>query len=325
MKALRVIDPGPFTTIQDRGRFGLRHFGIPPCGMLDPWSGTLANILVGNEPDAAVLEWTFLGGRLEALGEFDMAITGGHMPLSINGVHRELWISHRVHRGDCIELGAAQSGCRTYLALTGGIDVPLVMGSRSTHITAKMGGYNGRILAKEDLLFRGVGSFLDQPRVIPKEWIPRYDSEILLRVILGPQESYFGKGRHTFFSKPFTVSPQSNRMGYRLQDFSVRHKRNKPQSIISEPILPGTVQVPEDGNPIILLVEQTVGGYSKIAVVISADIPRLAQAVPGNTIRFEKVTLQEAHRIHREKAKQCEDLISKFPKNTIWEEELLMY
>ena len=317
MKALRVVKSGPFTTVQDRGRFGYRQFGIPPCGMMDPWAGILANVLVGNEPDAAVLEWTFQGGRLEALDEFDIALTGGDMELQVNGIRRQSWASHRVHRGDDIELGEARDGCRAYLAVSGGIDVPLVMGSRSTHIAAKMGGYEGRTLAKEDLLSRGDATLLNGPRTLPEEWIPKYGKEVVLRAIAGPQESCFGRGVRIFFRKTFSVSPMSNRMGYRLQGPTVQRRRGGLQGIISEAILPGAVQIPEDGQPIVLFSEQTAGGYAKIATVISVDIPRLAQAIPGNEIRFEQVTLKEAHRIRREMKDKLRELTSSILKEGV--------
>ncbi len=309
MKVLRIIEPGPFTTVQDRGRFGFRQFGIPPCGIMDHWAGILANLLVGTPPDAAVLEWTFMGGRLEALDEFDLAVTGGNMALRINGVPRKSWESHRVHRGEIIELGKVENGCRTYLAITGGIDVPILMGSRSTHIAARMGGYEGRILARNDELSRGQGSPLKQSRAIPKEYIPDYGSEILLRVVSGPQSDYFGKGKKAFLREVFTVTSQSNRMGCRLQGPSIHRRRGRPQSIISESVLPGVIQVPEDGQAIVLFSEQTVGGYAKIATVISADIPVLAQSIPDTRIRFEEISLKEAHSIYRKQADRLRSLM----------------
>ncbi|MDD9302963.1 MAG: biotin-dependent carboxyltransferase family protein [Desulfobacter sp.] len=301
MKALKIIAPGPFTTVQDRGRFGFQQFGVPPCGMLDKEAGDLANLLVGNDPDAAVLEFTFSGGQMEALDEFDISVTGGDMGLSINQNPCPVWTSHHVRPGDMIQLGLVNTGCRTYLALTGGIDVPVVMNSRSSYIGAKFGGFKGRILAPGDVLERGEGRQLAFSRTIPETLVPRYPSKITLRAVPGPQETYFDSGMETFFTQPFTVTPQSNRMGYRLDGAKVCRKKNMPQSIISEPSLPGGVQIPADGQPIILLAEQTVGGYAKIATVISSDLPRLAQAVPGNQIRFEPVSLEQAHDIYREK------------------------
>lgn len=306
MNALKINMPGPFTTVQDRGRFGFQSLGVPPCGTADKWAGDIANLLVGNAPEAAVLEFTFMGGHMEALDTFCIAVTGGDMGLTINGVVCDAWATHQVQPGDMIRLGAVESGCRTYLALTGGIDVPNVMGSRATYTGAGFGGLDGRILAAGDILNRGQGSLPERPRAIPREWIPGYPSQIILRAIPGPQDAFFETA--TFFNQTFTVTDKANRMGYRLSGEPVERKPDKPKSIISEPSLPGGIQVPEDGQPIILLAEQTVGGYAKIATVISTDLPRLAQAVPGNQIRFQAVTLDQAHDIYRQQATRFRDL-----------------
>jgi antagonist of KipI len=308
VKALKIIEPGPFTTVQDHGRFGFQQFGVPPCGMLDRWAGDMANLLVDNPPGAAVLEFTFLGSQMEALDEFDLALTGATMDLTINGTPRANWTSHRVRPKDIIQLGPVTTGCRTYLAVTGGVDVPLVMNSRSSYIGARIGGYKGRLLVRNDILDRGKKEMLNLPRAIPENWIPQYRSDIRLRAIPGPQDRFFDKGMDTFFNGVFTVTPNANRMGYRLQGPAIRQKKGMPKSIISEPSLPGGVQIPEDGQPIVLLAEQTTGGYAKIATVISPDLSRLAQAVPGNRIRFEAVSLKQAHRIYRDQIKQFTEL-----------------
>ena len=300
MKALKIISPGPFTTVQDRGRFGFQQFGVPPCGMLDRHAGDIANLLVGNDPDAAVLEFTFMGGQMEALDTFCLAVTGADMGMTINGTPCAAWTTHTVSPGDKVHLGAVETGCRAYLAVTGGIEVPMVMGSRSTYTGAKIGGAGGGIIKAGDTLSRGEGSILSSPNTCPEDLIPEYSSDIVLRAIPGPQDNYFDLD--TFFDVPFTVTDKANRMGYRLQGEAVTRKPGMPKSIISEPSLPGGVQVPEDGQPIILLAEQTVGGYAKAATVISSDIPRLAQAVPGNRIRFEAVSLEMAHSIYRQQA-----------------------
>jgi len=276
--------------------------------MLDKQAGRLANLLVGNDPDAAVLEFTFMGGRMEALDEFLLAVAGGDMGLAINDRSCENWVSHQVRPGDKIAMGGAARGCRTYLALSGGIDVPLVMGSRSTYTGAKMGGYQGRMLVPGDLIKRGQGDALDSPRRIPGNWIPSYPEDIVLRAIPGPQDNYFDHGMDSFFNSVFTVTDKANRMGYRLMGPGVERKPGMPQSIISEPSLPGGVQIPEDGQPIILLAEQTVGGYAKIATVISPDLDRLAQAVPGNRVRFKAVTLERAHEIYREEERRFKEI-----------------
>ena len=291
----KVLVPGPYTTVQDQGRYGFQQFGIPPTGALDQFSFRVANMLVGNPEDAAVLETTIMGPRLEVLAEADIAVTGAEVSISVNDQPAEGWTFYRVRPGDVVNVGQVKRGCRAYVAVTGGIDVPVVMGSRSCYVGGKIGGYQGRILAKDDVLPRGEGTPLIKPHKMPKEFIPSYPSEILLRAVPGPQDDFFDQGLVTFFESEFTVSSNANRMGYRLEGPQITFKEGVPQSIISEPSLPGGVQIPPDGQAIILLVEQTVGGYTKVATVISTDIPRVAQAKPGDRIRFEKIDLETAH------------------------------
>lgn len=308
MNALKVINPGPYTSVQDLGRFGFQQFGVPPCGMLDKWAGRLANLLAGNDEGAAVLEFTFMGAVMEAKDELVLAVAGADMGLTINGTSCRNWAAHNVRPGDRIAMGAAESGCRAYMALSGGLDVPNIMGSRSTYIGAKIGGFGGRVLAAGDMIWRRGGNPPEILRELPEQWIPRYGDEIVLRAVPGPQDDYFERGMETFFTASFTVTDKANRMGYRLRGPEVKRGEGMPKSIISEPSLPGGVQIPEDGQPIVLLAEQTVGGYAKIATVISPDLDRLAQAVPGNRIRFEPVTLARAHGIYREQAERFESV-----------------
>jgi antagonist of KipI len=295
MEVFKIVVPGPYTTVQDKGRFGYQQFGIPPTGALDRFAYRVANMLVGNAEDAAVLETTVMGPRMEVLAETDVAVTGGEAVITLNNQNVERWCSFRVKPGDVLSVGHVKSGCRSYVAITGGIGVPLVMGSRSCYVGAKIGGHEGRILAKGDILKRAEGRLLASHRQMPKALIPVYSSEVCLRAVPGPQDDFFDEGLSIFFRSEFTVSSNANRMGYRLEGPKIMHKEGLPKSIISEPSLPGGVQIPPDGQAIILLVEQTVGGYTKIATVISADIPRVAQSKPGDKIRFREVDLQAAH------------------------------
>lgn len=307
MEVFRVLEPGIYTTVQDKGRYGYQQFGIPISGAMDQFAYRVANLLVGNPEDAAVLEITVFGPRLEVLAEADIAVTGAEMPISVNDRPVEGWASIRVKPGDVVSIKQVSSGCRAYLAVTGGIDVPVVMGSRSTYVGGKLGGYQGRPLAKGDLLARGPGEPLRAPRRLPPDLIPEYPSEVLLRAVPGPQDDYFDEGLKVFFGSEFRVSTKADRMGYRLEGPVVAHREGVPQSIISEPSVPGGVQIPPDGQPIVLLLEQTVGGYTKIATVVSADISRVAQAKPGERVRFEEVDLETAYRIVRER----EELLQK--------------
>jgi antagonist of KipI len=295
-----VITPGSFTTIQDGGRIGFQHMGIPVSGVLDAFAYRVANLLVGNPQGSAVLENTIVGPQLAVLREADIALTGAEMDARLNYKPIECWKTIRVLPGDVLTFQQVKSGCRGYLAVTGGIHVPEVMGSMSTYVGGKIGGFAGRPLKKGDILTCGDGSLLDAPRHLPDRWTPRYPDQVVLRTVAGPQDDHFDDGRATLLQSEFMVTPKADRMGYRLQGQPILHKEKAPRSIISEPTMPGGIQVPADGQPIVLLVEQTVGGYSKIATVISTDLPNIAQTVPGDTVAFEEVTLEEAHRIYND-------------------------
>jgi len=299
MEMFRVLEPGPFTTIQDLGRYGFQHLGIPVSGALDRFSCRVANLLVDNAENAAVLEMTFLGPKLEALSESIVAVTGAEMKLYVNGAAQALWEAFPVKAGDRIALKAATKGVRAYLAFAGGVLVPEVMGSRSTCIGGKFGGMKGRPIAAGDILEGRPTPSSPLTIRLPDEFRPRFSSEIALRAVPGPQDDYFDQGPELFFSSPFTITPQADRMGYRLAGPIIALKPGAPTSIISEPHVPGAVQVPADGRPIIVLVEQTVGGYAKIGTVISSDLDSVAQARPGDRVRFSPVDVAEAHRCYR--------------------------
>jgi biotin-dependent carboxylase-like uncharacterized protein len=298
MATFRVHTPGPYSTLQDRGRFNYQHMGVPVSGALDLFAHTVANCLVGNDADSAALEITFFGPELEVLETADIAVTGAAMALTINGVSMPQWETLRVEPGDHVDLGQAASGCRAYLAVTGGFDVPRVMGSRATFVSGAIGGVAGRPLQAGDMLSRGPGRLLEVQRRLP--WQPIYGAEIHLRAVPGPQDDCFPTALETFFSEAFTVTDKANRMGYRLQGPVLERHPEAPKSIISEPSVHGNVQVPPDGQPIILMVEQTIGGYTKIATVVTADLFKIAQARPGDRVRFHPVTLEEAHRLYRQ-------------------------
>ncbi|MGA6924779.1 MAG: biotin-dependent carboxyltransferase family protein [Desulfosarcina sp.] len=296
--ALKVLAPGPSTTVQDRGRFDFQHMGVPMSGVADALAYRVANRLVGNPTGCAVLEATLVGPRVEALCPADIALTGARTALTVNGQSVRGWMSIRVGPGDVVDVGAADNGCRSYLAITGGIDTPPVMGSRSTYLGGRLGGLEGRPLKTGDVLHRGMGRLLDRPRRLP--WHPLYAAKTCLRAIAGPQEAFFKASLDHFFASDFTVTAQANRMGYRLGGPAMSRDADAPASIISEPIMPGNVQVPADGQPIILLAEQTLGGYAKIATVISTDLFKVAQAKPGDIFHFIPVTLAQAHDIGRQ-------------------------
>jgi len=256
----------------------------------------VANALVGNLEGQAVLEVTILGPTLKVLDQGVIAVTGGNLSPFLNDTPLPMWESVAIHPGDTLRFRGVKSGCRAYIAVQGGIDVPMVMGSRSTYVAGKIGGIDGRPLAAGERLNRAEGTGKVGIRV-PSDFIPTYSDDIEIRAVLGPQDDYFSEGIEKFFGSTFKVSAQADRMGYRLEGDPIMHREDREKSIISEPSVPGGIQIPPNGQPIILLVEQTVGGYTKIATVISPDIGKVGQAKPGNRIRFRQVDLEEAHRI----------------------------
>ena len=308
MDLFSVLTPGAYTTVQDTGRYGFQQMGIPVSGALDSFAFQTANMLVGNPAVHAMLEITIMGPRLEVLTEVDLAVTGARMGMMLNDQPVQGWSSVRVKPGDVLDIGQVKSGCRAYLAVSGGIDVPLVMGSRSTYVGGGLGGYHGRPLKQGDVLSGSEASLSSSPRNLPEKWLPDYSEGIVLRAVVGPQDDFFTDGLNTLFESEFMVSAKADRMGYRLQGPEILHREGVPKSIISEPSMPGGIQIPADNQPIILLVEQTVGGYTKIATVISTDLPKVAQATPGDPVRFEQVTLETAHGLYRDDLKLMQDI-----------------
>ena len=310
MEMFEVVQPGLNTTVQDRGRFGYLQFGIPCSGVVDADAYKASNLLVGNPIDAAVLEITVIGPTLNVLADGVIAITGADLSPHLNDSPLPRWESVPVKKGDRLSFKTPQNGCRSYLAVGGGIDVPLVMGSRSTYAVGKIGGLDGRALVAKDMIPKGK-EFGTPGKKMPKELVPIYSSASTLRVLLGPQDDYFSEGIQIFLDSEFKVSTKADRIGYRLEGPLIPHKEGVEKSIISEPGIPGGVQVPADGQPIIFLVEQTVGGYIKIATVISTDIGRVAQTKPGDRIRFKKIDLAEAYRLFAEEEEKIQKLMNR--------------
>lgn len=305
---LKVLEPGAYTTIQDSGRFGYQEFGVPPSGVIDQFAYQVSNLLLSNSLKDAALEITIFGPKLEVLNDTLLSITGGNIPLYLNNKRVEHWSSFTVKRGDIIKFGQVESGCRTYLSISGGIEVPVVMGSRSTYVGAKIGGYNGRPLKKGDILYGKEDVTYKKPVSLNKKFIPNYPKNVEIRATLGPQDDFFDSAIDVFFNSEYTVTSKADRMGYRLKGASLKHRDGVPQSIISEPSLPGGIQVPADGQPLILLVEQTVGGYTKIATVISTDISLIGQSKPGDILRFVKVDLESAHKAFFERKRLLNEI-----------------
>lgn len=295
MDAMKILSPGGYTTIQDFGRFGFQNMGIPVSGALDNHACAAANLLVGNPENTAVLELTVMGPSMEILKTMDMALTGAQMGITVNGAPVEAWQSFRVNPGDIVRFSQVQSGCRAYLAVTGGFQVPQIMGSCSTYVGGRLGGFNGRPLKKDDILAVKDATRLNTARRVPETLIPSYPASVTVRAVPGPQDDYFDRGLRILFTKEYMVTAKADRMGYRLMGEAVPIREGMPKSIVSEPSMPGSIQIPADEQPIILLVEQTVGGYAKIATIISSDLPVVAQTTPGDYIHFEKIDLDTAH------------------------------
>lgn len=297
MSRVKVVAPGLLTTVQDGGRPGFQQSGIGVSGVMDRYSQRCANLLVGNAPDEAVLEATLLGPTLEFRGESVIAVTGGMTQPQLNGKPMAMWQSVRVKQGDILSFVMLQKGCRLYFAFAGGIDIPVAMGSKSTNLKARIGGLDGRALRKGDeLKLNAAGVDVSKLPLcrLPQEFVPELCSELELRVVLGPQDDAFTRqGLDTFLSSIYTVTQDSDRMGSRLEGKAIAHRQGS--DIISDGIVMGAVQVPGNGQPIILLADrQTTGGYTKIATVITADLPKLGQARPGDQIRFREISVQEA-------------------------------
>jgi antagonist of KipI len=296
MGDLEIVRPGIYTTVQDSGRYGYQSCGIPVSGAMDRYSYKAANYILGNDLESAVIEATVLGPRIEFNSSMEIAITGADMSPSINGSSIEMWRSLNIKAGDCLDFGELKSGARTYIAFSGGIDIPKVMESRSTYVRGKIGGYAGRQLLEGDRL-KVFGSGKEESkwisRVLDPKYIPKYRDEIELRVILGPQAEHFTpRGIETFLSSEYRCTPQIDRMGYRLSGSPIESISGT--DIISDGIAFGAVQVSNSGEPIVMMADrQTVGGYAKIACIVSEDISKIAQAKTGDTIKFRKVTIEE--------------------------------
>lgn len=299
--ALKVIQPGMLSTIQDRGRYGYQRYGMPTAGAMDTFALRAANALLGNDDNAACIEATVLGPRIEILSDTSIAITGANVSPRLDSEPIPMWQPVAASKGSRLELRGPKDGMRGYLAIVGGIDVPKIMGSRATYMKAAIGGVEGRPLRAGDIL----NALEETPgasatvRHIPTEAIPRYGSAHELRVVLGPQRAAFTQaGIDTFLSETYTVSIHSDRMGYRLEGKPIEHADGP--DVISDGTPLGTIQVPGDGQPIILLSDRgTTGGYTKIATVISTDISKVAQAMPGHSVKFRAISVEEAQEAYR--------------------------
>jgi antagonist of KipI len=303
---------GFLTSVQDLGRTGFRQFGVSTSGALDPFALRVANLLVGNDEGAAGLEITLGGLQLRFEDERIVAWCGGEFDVQIGS--RALPAGHVAHlqRGDELKFARAQIGCRCWLAISGGIDMPVVLGSRSTDLRAKFGGIEGRALRDGDVipLSKWPGSPTPATAIsswsAPHDWVSPARRGPILRFIRGIDWERFNASTiQRFTIHEFTVSPDSDRMGVRLDGPEL--KREDETDLISEAVAPGTIQVPPSGKPILLLGDcQTIGGYPKIAHVITVDLGVAAQLRAGDRVRFSEVSLQDAHRLLLERERDLD-------------------
>ncbi|MBP1988799.1 5-oxoprolinase subunit C family protein [Paenibacillus eucommiae] len=313
-----VQKPGLLTTLQDAGRFGYQKYGVIASGAMDAFAHTTANLLVGNEQSEASLEMTVIGPTLYFEASVVIAVCGSPMSPTVDGIPVPMWRPIYMRPGSSLQFGAASQGSRCYLAVAGGFDVPRQMNSYATYLRAGIGGFEGRALDVEDRLQfkpasvlgakiaahlenKGIGSespFIAAAWRVSNTIMPDYRPDPVVRVIPGAQYDLFEpESLYELTNSSFRVQPKSDRMGYRLEGKPLQMLVNK--EMLSEPVTFGTVQVPPDGQPIVLMADrQTTGGYPKIAQVITVDLPLMAQAQIGSKIRFQLTDLRDAQELH---------------------------
>jgi len=315
--SLRIVRPGLLTTVQDRGRFGLQHLGVVPCGAMDAVALELANGLVGNPGDAAVLEITLLGPEIAFECDALVALCGAEFGATHAGRALPLNRPVLMEKNSNLKTGRATLGSRAYLAVAGGIALPPVLGSRSTYLPASFGGLQGRALRAGDRLplidnvsalslkrYQSLSSQKEAAGLRSVAWsapaltLPEREP-IVIHAMEGRHHAHFdAAARRAFFDATWRVMPDSNRMGFRMAGPALA--REQAVEILSEPACLGTVQVPANGLPIALMADhQTTGGYPKIAEIAAADVPRLAQLAPGGTVQFARCTLEQAGELRR--------------------------
>ncbi|MBI4193811.1 MAG: biotin-dependent carboxyltransferase family protein [Betaproteobacteria bacterium] len=301
--ALRIIAPGVHTTVQGLERIGYRDIGVPASGPLDWISLRLANALVGNAHGTPGLEMLLQGPTCEVLADsVRLALVGCGASIEVRSGDARIvpaGQSIRLVRGEVFRVGPLIDSACAYVAIEGGLDIAPTLGSVSTYVRGAIGGFQGRRLQKGDILpLKLPGADIRSENALRRPLDLALDQAV--RVVLGPQADYFtDEGVRTFLSSVYTVSPQSDRMGFRLDGPQIEHARD--YNIVSDGVVSGSIQVPGSGRPIVLMVDnQTTGGYPKIATVISADIPVVGRRRPGRAIRFVSIDVREAELLRRE-------------------------
>ena len=290
-----IITPGILSLLQDAGRYGQHAIGLTTGGPMDPLAFKWANRLLNNDTNATVIETTVGGLKLKANTDTVIAVTGAKVMLTINGDEKPQWQTLEIKNGDVIELAYATQGCRIYLAVAGGFQVPQQFESSSTVLREGIGGLNGSALTAGDELPVEKNKNVSMKK-LPNECIPEYESDVTLRVIPGYQQHEFSRhDQRMFFYHEYEVSDLCDRMGYRLSGPAVNCQID---GILSEGIALGAIQIPKDGQPIILMNDrQTIGGYPKIGSVLSMDLAKLSQLTQGGKVKFEPITIDHAHNL----------------------------
>lgn len=312
---VEVISGGLFSTIQDLGRIGWAHFGVSRGGAADPVSLRLANRLVGNKDKAAAIEMTVMGGSFRFLRDAWIAVTGSECSPRLDGEPLSMWTSFPVRAGQVLSMGPIEGGLRAYLAIGGGVDVPKLMGSRSTFVGGGWGGFLGRELQSGDILRvfssrEAIGGYR-RVRSTVRDWF-QAEAHSTVRAIRGPQWNWFSdEAQHLFFSQEFLVTSEADRRGIRLEGTPLKWATQyQGEELVTEGVAAGSVQVPSGGQALVLYCEQqTAGGYPKVATVASADLFRLGQVKPGSRLRFIEVSLEEAWQLVRERERELESAI----------------
>lgn len=309
---INVLQAGLLTTVQDLGRYGFQRYGMVVSGAMDSLALRLGNMLLGNDENEAALECTMVGPRLLFEERQRIVLTGGDLSATLDGVSVPMWKPISVNPGAILAFGKAMRGCRCYICFGTGLGTETLMGSRSTYLRAKIGGWKGRALQKGDRIpFRSLGGEESSDAGWRLGHIGYPDmSKRSIRVIEGPNYVQFDhKSRENFFNTSFLISNESDRMGYRLTSAALRLK--VPIELLSSAVTFGTIQVPPQGQPIVLMADHpTTGGYPVIGQVIEADLPLLAQLQPQDSIRFERVTVADAQQILKER-QQCIQLLKR--------------
>ncbi|HEX6023991.1 MAG TPA: biotin-dependent carboxyltransferase family protein [Solirubrobacter sp.] len=301
---ISVVKPGLSTTVQDGGREGYYNVGIPPSGALDGFSLIAANLLVGNPPGAAGLECAYLGPELRFDEDAVVAVCGAEMTPRVDGSERALWEAFRVPAGSSLSFAHLRGGARAYVAVAGGIDVPSLLGSRSTYVLGGLGGFEGRPLAAGDVLPVGSASGPPTSVAVPEELRPTFGTELEIRVVMGLYDHLLTpEGRRTFLETEWTLTPTADRVGFRYKGEKLElldreqpfGAGSDPSNIVDAPYPIGSIQVPGGVEPIVLHRDAVSGGgYAMIATVISSDMDAVAQSAPGAKTRFVPVDLEAA-------------------------------